>query len=202
MPRKKSKAKEVWAGAGIALDWEEIRANDFEKVEQWLDGFADTDERLTNLITLRTRFEYECGRIAIRLRSLATGDPVGYYYRNRQERYSAHMKGFGDLLKHEVENLQKLRSVERKSAAPPSIDAKAEPALAVDVEDDPAPGKWDNLPAAIAVAALVMASKSIRPIQTIAIIIDLTSRNVRPWAGRSRAGSVESIRSAATRAGV
>ena len=78
MPRKKSKAKEVWAGAGIALDWEEIRANDFEKVEQWLEGFADTDERLTNLITLRTRFEYECGRIAIRLRSLATGDPVDY----------------------------------------------------------------------------------------------------------------------------
>jgi hypothetical protein len=33
-------------------------------------------------------------------------------------------------------------------------------------------------------------------------IIDLTSRNVRPWAGGSRAGRVESIRSAATRAGV
>jgi hypothetical protein len=157
MPRKKN--KEVWAGAGLALDWEEIRADDFKKVEQWLRAFADTDERLTNLLNLRTRFEYECEKIAIRLRSLVTGGPMDYHYKGEADSYSAHMKGFGGLLKHEIAHLQKLLSVERKPAAPPSIDAKAEPALAGDVGDDPALGKWTNLPTAVALCALLRAAE-------------------------------------------
>ena len=96
MPRKKN--KEVWAGAGLALDWEEIRADDFKKVEQWLRAFADTDERLTNLLNLRTRFEYECEKIAIRLRSLVTGGPMDYHYKGEADSYSAHMKGSSTVI--------------------------------------------------------------------------------------------------------
>src|SRR5262245_2249401 len=109
----KRTAKEVWPGAGLALEWEGMENYDFRQVEEWLTGFSDANERLANLLRLKTCFEYESEKFLLSVREL---DQEPDHPSNRNERlFRARAEGFRAMLDHEIAYLQKNQPAEEAS---------------------------------------------------------------------------------------